>query len=106
MVFSVKRFIIDVFTCVFNCAQPGKYVWQTYQEVYDIVIKLGNALRNCGVEEVKIHLNPSFIHLQSSHFLFIRRNVVIPLLNLVFVHVWEFSKQNVVSMVLILLSGS
>ncbi|WZY69376.1 hypothetical protein YC2023_001616 [Brassica napus] len=75
--------------------KPGKYVWQTYQEVYDIVIKLGNALRNCGVEEVKIHLNPSFIHLQSSHFLFIRRNVVIPLLNLVFVHVWEFSKQNV-----------
>ncbi|KAF2585280.1 hypothetical protein F2Q70_00034981 [Brassica cretica] len=30
---------------------PGKYVWQTYQEVYDIVIKLGNSLRSCGVEE-------------------------------------------------------
>ncbi|CAN6914312.1 unnamed protein product [Brassica oleracea] len=31
--------------------KPGKYVWQTYQEVYDIVIKLGNSLRSCGVEE-------------------------------------------------------
>ncbi|KAF3530065.1 hypothetical protein DY000_02038089 [Brassica cretica] len=34
--------------------KPGKYVWQTYQEVYDIVIKLGNSLRSCGVEE-RIH---------------------------------------------------
>ncbi|CAH2078132.1 unnamed protein product [Thlaspi arvense] len=31
--------------------KPGKYVWQTYQEVYDIVIKLGNSLRSCGVKE-------------------------------------------------------
>ncbi|CAH8360106.1 unnamed protein product [Eruca vesicaria subsp. sativa] len=31
--------------------KPGKYVWQTYQEVYDIVIKLGNSLKSCGVEE-------------------------------------------------------
>ncbi|CAN8325718.1 unnamed protein product [Cochlearia groenlandica] len=31
--------------------KPGAYVWQTYQEVYDIVIKLGNSLRSCGVKE-------------------------------------------------------
>lgn len=31
--------------------KPGKYVWQTYKEVYDIVIKVGNAMRSCGVEE-------------------------------------------------------
>ncbi|KAH0909477.1 hypothetical protein HID58_032798 [Brassica napus] len=27
----------------------GKYVWQTYKEVYDIVIKLGNSIRTIGV---------------------------------------------------------
>ncbi|XVF10422.1 hypothetical protein REPUB_Repub07fG0181500 [Reevesia pubescens] len=31
--------------------KAGKYVWQTYKEVYDIVIKVGNSIRNCGVEE-------------------------------------------------------
>lgn len=31
--------------------KPGKYVWLTYKEVYDLVIKLGNAIRSCGVEE-------------------------------------------------------
>ncbi|KAK8484320.1 hypothetical protein V6N13_123983 [Hibiscus sabdariffa] len=31
--------------------KAGKYVWQTYKEVYDIVIKLGNSIRSCGVEE-------------------------------------------------------
>ncbi|XVF53064.1 hypothetical protein PTKIN_Ptkin05aG0069500 [Pterospermum kingtungense] len=31
--------------------QAGKYVWQTYKEVYDIVIKIGNSIRSCGVEE-------------------------------------------------------
>ncbi|CAI0441664.1 unnamed protein product [Linum tenue] len=30
--------------------KAGKYVWQTYQQVYDIVIKVGNAIRSCGVE--------------------------------------------------------
>ncbi|KAK2656003.1 hypothetical protein Ddye_009055 [Dipteronia dyeriana] len=29
----------------------GKYVWQTYKEVYDFVIRVGNAIRICGVEE-------------------------------------------------------
>ncbi|ESQ38423.1 hypothetical protein EUTSA_v10029385mg [Eutrema salsugineum] len=29
----------------------GKYEWKTYKEVYDIVIKLGNSLRSCGIEE-------------------------------------------------------
>ncbi|XWS61620.1 hypothetical protein CRYUN_Cryun07bG0142000 [Craigia yunnanensis] len=31
--------------------RAGKYVWQTYKEVYDIVIKVGNSIRSCGVEE-------------------------------------------------------
>ncbi|PSR91438.1 Long chain acyl-CoA synthetase [Actinidia chinensis var. chinensis] len=31
--------------------KPGKYVWCTYKEVYDVVMKLGNAIRSCGVEE-------------------------------------------------------
>ncbi|CAN1778654.1 Long chain acyl-CoA synthetase 4 [Linum perenne] len=30
--------------------KAGKYVWQTYKQVYDIVIKVGNAIRSCGVE--------------------------------------------------------
>lgn len=32
--------------------QAGKYVWKTYKEVYDLVIKVVNAIRTCGVEEV------------------------------------------------------
>ncbi|XP_031255842.1 long chain acyl-CoA synthetase 4-like [Pistacia vera] len=31
--------------------QAGKYVWRTYKEVYDLVIKVGNAIRSCGLEE-------------------------------------------------------
>ncbi|KAJ8538631.1 hypothetical protein K7X08_029927 [Anisodus acutangulus] len=31
--------------------KPGKYVWMTYKEVYDIVIKVGNSIRSCGVEQ-------------------------------------------------------
>ncbi|OMP02937.1 AMP-dependent synthetase/ligase [Corchorus olitorius] len=31
--------------------KAGKYVWQTYKEVYDIVLKVGNSIRSCGVEE-------------------------------------------------------
>ncbi|XP_062146982.1 long chain acyl-CoA synthetase 4 [Alnus glutinosa] len=31
--------------------KPGKYVWQTYKEVYDLVIKVGNAMRSCGFGE-------------------------------------------------------
>ncbi|KAF3779723.1 Long chain acyl-CoA synthetase 4, partial [Nymphaea thermarum] len=30
--------------------KPGKYVWMTYQEVYDIVMKVGLSIRSCGVE--------------------------------------------------------
>ena len=32
--------------------QAGEYVWLTYKKVYDIVIKVGNAIRHCGVGEV------------------------------------------------------
>lgn len=28
----------------------GKYVWLTYKQVYDKVIRVGNAIRACGVE--------------------------------------------------------
>uniref|UniRef100_A0A803PP00 Long-chain-fatty-acid--CoA ligase n=1 Tax=Cannabis sativa TaxID=3483 RepID=A0A803PP00_CANSA len=31
--------------------KAGKYVWQTYKEVYDCVIKLGNAMHSCGFGE-------------------------------------------------------
>ncbi|KMT11922.1 hypothetical protein BVRB_5g098860 [Beta vulgaris subsp. vulgaris] len=31
--------------------KPGEYVWTTYKEVYDVVIKLGNSIRHCGVGE-------------------------------------------------------
>uniref|UniRef100_A0A2P2MKC4 AMP-dependent synthetase/ligase domain-containing protein n=1 Tax=Rhizophora mucronata TaxID=61149 RepID=A0A2P2MKC4_RHIMU len=30
--------------------KAGKYVWQTYKEVYDMVIKVGNSIRSCGLE--------------------------------------------------------
>ncbi|GAB4834556.1 Long chain acyl-CoA synthetase 4 [Ancistrocladus abbreviatus] len=31
--------------------KAGGYVWLSYKEVYDIVIKLGNSIRRCGVGE-------------------------------------------------------
>ncbi|KAF9600386.1 hypothetical protein IFM89_008621 [Coptis chinensis] len=31
--------------------KPGKYVWLTYKEVYDIVIKVGLSIRSCGLEK-------------------------------------------------------
>ncbi|KAL3499226.1 hypothetical protein ACH5RR_038319 [Cinchona calisaya] len=31
--------------------KPGKYVWKTYKEVYNLVVKLGNSVRSCGIEE-------------------------------------------------------
>uniref|UniRef100_A0A7N0ZXW2 Long-chain-fatty-acid--CoA ligase n=1 Tax=Kalanchoe fedtschenkoi TaxID=63787 RepID=A0A7N0ZXW2_KALFE len=30
--------------------KAGKYEWQTYKQVYDTVVKVGNAIRSCGVE--------------------------------------------------------
>ncbi|GLJ08586.1 hypothetical protein SUGI_0091790 [Cryptomeria japonica] len=33
-----------------NNGKAGKYVWQTYGEVYDQVLKIGAAMRACGVE--------------------------------------------------------
>ena len=32
--------------------QAGKYVWQTYAEVFDQVLKVGAAMRACGIEPV------------------------------------------------------
>lgn len=31
--------------------KPGKYVWRTYKEVHDIVLKVGNSIHSCGVEK-------------------------------------------------------
>ncbi|XP_073131701.1 long chain acyl-CoA synthetase 4-like [Henckelia pumila] len=31
--------------------EPGKYVWLTYKEVYNIVLQVGNSIRSCGLEE-------------------------------------------------------
>nr|XP_029121116.1 long chain acyl-CoA synthetase 4 isoform X1 [Elaeis guineensis] len=31
--------------------KPGKYVWMTYKEVYDIVTKVGASIRSLGVEQ-------------------------------------------------------
>ncbi|KAK6116996.1 hypothetical protein DH2020_049240 [Rehmannia glutinosa] len=31
--------------------KPGKYLWMTYKEVYDVVLKVGNSIRSCGIEE-------------------------------------------------------
>lgn len=35
--------------------QAGKYVWLTYKEVYDTVVKVGNSLRTRGFEQVCFH---------------------------------------------------
>lgn len=35
--------------------QPGEYVWLTYEEVYDIVLKVGASIRSCGVEKVRFY---------------------------------------------------
>ncbi|KAL3619184.1 Long chain acyl-CoA synthetase 4 [Castilleja foliolosa] len=31
--------------------KPGKYLWMTYKEVYDIVLKVGSSIRSSGIEE-------------------------------------------------------
>nr|GMD11797.1 long chain acyl-CoA synthetase 4-like [Ipomoea batatas] len=31
--------------------KAGKYVWMTYKEVYDVVMKVGSSIRSCGVEQ-------------------------------------------------------
>ncbi|MQK22155.1 hypothetical protein EI013_27705, partial [Escherichia coli] len=28
--------------------KPGEYKWQSYKEVYDLVVKAGNSIRSCG----------------------------------------------------------
>jgi len=33
--------------------QAGKYVWLTYRDVYDIVMKVGASIRSCGVNKVR-----------------------------------------------------
>ncbi|XP_028774782.1 long chain acyl-CoA synthetase 4 [Neltuma alba] len=35
-----RREIID--------GKPGKYKWQSYEEIYDLVMKVGNSIRSCG----------------------------------------------------------
>ncbi|XP_057786303.1 long chain acyl-CoA synthetase 4-like isoform X1 [Salvia miltiorrhiza] len=31
--------------------KPGKYLWMTYREVYNVVVKVGNSIRSCGIEK-------------------------------------------------------
>ncbi|XP_047969300.1 long chain acyl-CoA synthetase 4-like [Salvia hispanica] len=31
--------------------KPGKYLWMTYREVYNIVVKVGNSIRSIGIEQ-------------------------------------------------------
>ncbi|XP_052170088.1 long chain acyl-CoA synthetase 4-like [Diospyros lotus] len=31
--------------------EPGKYIWLTYKQVFDLVEKVGKSIRSCGVEE-------------------------------------------------------
>ncbi|KAF5481131.1 hypothetical protein F2P56_001809 [Juglans regia] len=38
--------------CEILDGMPGKYVWQTYEEVYELVIKVENAMRSCGFGEI------------------------------------------------------
>lgn len=57
-VFCLTSIICNLFslylmiTLIGFSLQPGKYVWQTYKEVYDLVVKVGNSIRSCGIEEV------------------------------------------------------
>lgn len=34
--------------------QAGKYVWLTYKEVYETVVKVGASIRSCGVQKVRM----------------------------------------------------
>lgn len=79
-------------------SQAGKYEWKTYKEVYDIVLKLGNSLRSCGIEEVHIH----FCHLQC----LLSLNVILLYLRVCpFPDMWKCREENVVFMVQTVLSG-
>ncbi|XP_042034028.1 long chain acyl-CoA synthetase 4-like [Salvia splendens] len=31
--------------------KPGKFLWMTYREVYNVVVKVGNSIRSCGIEQ-------------------------------------------------------
>lgn len=41
-----------IFTLSILSLQAGKYVWLSYQEVYDLVLKVGTAVRFTGVAKV------------------------------------------------------
>ncbi|XP_057843985.1 long chain acyl-CoA synthetase 5 isoform X4 [Cryptomeria japonica] len=32
--------------------KAGQYKWLTYQEVYNMVLKIGSGLRSCGIEHI------------------------------------------------------
>ncbi|CAI9782258.1 unnamed protein product [Fraxinus pennsylvanica] len=42
--------------CEIVNGKPGKYVWMTYKEVYDLVVKVGNSIRCCGIEKASHNL--------------------------------------------------
>lgn len=53
-------FLFLIFVSLINilyimlCFQAGKYVWLTYEQVYDLVLKVGNSIRVCGVAQVSL----------------------------------------------------
>lgn len=46
----------SLFWWVLVCLQAGNYVWLTYKEVYDIVVKIGQSIRTSGVNPVSLVL--------------------------------------------------
>lgn len=78
--------------------QAGKYVWRTYKEVYDLVIKVGNAIRSCGLEEVRLYLIGKFACIHFSKFFFFNLLVLMYFLLV-------YREENVVFMVQIAQSG-
>lgn len=50
--FPFSLTLLIKFVCALLTLQHGPYVWLTYKQVYDKVIRVGNAIRACGVEPV------------------------------------------------------
>lgn len=49
--FIVADNVLEI-SIIFVFLQAGKYIWLTYREVYDLVLKVGASIRVCGVKQV------------------------------------------------------
>ncbi|KAL8141581.1 hypothetical protein V2J09_014613 [Rumex salicifolius] len=47
--------------------KAGEYVWRSYKDVYDIVIKLGNSLRSCDIGWALWHLWSKLLRVDHEH---------------------------------------